>query len=112
MVIDGEFTVLKGSLVNPTMSDFENVKADSTKGQYLSRELQRQTLIADGVIVIDQSNVAKFSRDWRFSSPSAAGAVALGWATCNGPRMWQVGESGKTYREWENGDDIQAPKGT
>lgn len=69
---DGQFVVLKGSLISP----------DVTDGIPLNVAAQREELIEKGVI---QKDV--FTEDYVFSSPSTAAAVILGRSS-NGRREW------------------------
>lgn len=78
--IDGEFTMLQGSVV---IASWHGVgKAESTMKAYASYRGQHQQLLADGAIVV-QGGGARLTRDVVFSSPSTAGAVVLG-RSCNG----------------------------
>lgn len=80
--IDGEFTVLTGSLVVP---EWHGVgKADSTVNAYASYRAQHERLLVDGAIVVENGH-GRVVGDIVFSSPSTAGAVALG-RSCNGRR--------------------------
>lgn len=55
-------------------------------------------LWSSGVAVLD-GDVAKFSEDYAFSSPSAAASVITG-RSANGRTSWKT-LSGETYAEWE-----------
>ena len=94
--IDGEFTMLAGSLV---VSTWHGVgKADSTVKAYASCRAQHERLVSDGAIVVENSR-GQFTRDIVFSSPSTAGAVALG-RSCNGRREWISPEG--SFGDWES----------
>ena len=94
--IDGEFTVLAGSLM---VGSWHGVgKADSTKKAYASYRAQHEQLVASGAIEIDGGQ-GRVTRNVVFSSPSTAGAVALG-RSCNGRREW-ISVDG-TFGEWES----------
>lgn len=94
--IDGEFTLLAGSWL---VASWHGVgKADSTVKAYASYRAQHESLISDGAIVVEGGR-GRLTRDTVFSSPSTAGAVALG-RSCNGRREWTY--SGGTFGEWES----------
>ena len=94
--IDGEFTVLAGSLVVP---EWHGVgKAASTRKAYASYRAQHERLLADGTIVVEDGR-GRITRDVVFPSPSTAGAVALG-RSCNGRREWIAGS--ETFGGWES----------
>lgn len=95
--VDGEFTLLSGSWV---VGSWHGVgKADSTVRAYASYRAQHEALIADGTIVVEGKR-GRLSRDTVFSSPSTAGAVALG-RSCNGRREW-ISPEGVTFGAWES----------
>lgn len=94
--IDGEFTVLTGSVV---IGSWHGVgKAESTVKAYASYRAQHERLVADGAIAVE-GGVGRVTRDIVFSSPSTAGAVALG-RSCNGRREWISPEG--TFGDWES----------
>lgn len=94
--IDGEFTVLAGSLVVP---EWRGVgKAASTLKAYASYRAQHERLLGDGTIVVEDGR-GRITRDVVFPSPSTAGAVALG-RSCNGRREWIAGS--ETFGGWES----------
>ncbi|MCZ9328796.1 DUF4357 domain-containing protein [Nocardia farcinica] len=45
--------------------------------------------------------MAAFTRDYPFSSPSAAAAVVAGRNT-NGRESWRIPETGTTFGNWQN----------
>lgn len=95
--IDGEFTMLEGSVV---IASWHGVgKAESTQKAYASYRAQHEQLVADGAIVVDTAG-ARVTRDIVFSSPSTAGAVALG-RSCNGRVEW-VSADGQPFGVWES----------
>jgi hypothetical protein len=94
--IDGEFTMLAGSIVVPEWHAVG--RADSTRKAYASYRSQHERLLADGSIALE-GGVGRVTRDIVFSSPSTAGAVALG-RSCNGRREW-VSDQG-TFGDWES----------
>ena len=94
--VDGEFTVLAGSLLVP---EWHGVgKADSTVKAYASYRAQHERLVSDGAIMVEDGR-GLLTRDIVFSSPSTAGAVALG-RSCNGRREWISPEG--TFGDWES----------
>ncbi len=94
--IDGEFTVLAGSRVVPVWHGVG--KATSTQRAYAGYRAQHEGLLADGSIVAE-GGTGRVTRDIVFSSPSTAGAVALG-RSCNGRLEW-VSPDG-TFGMWES----------
>ena len=86
--IDGEFTMLAGSTVVPSWHGVG--KADSTKKAYDTYRAQHQQLIDTGAIAVVDGN-GRLTRNVVFSSPSTAGAVALG-RSYNGRREWGSAE--------------------
>lgn len=96
--LDGEFTMLAGSLVVPVWHGVG--KAASTVRSYEGYRSQHQRLVAEGSIDVTD-NIGKLTRDVPFSSPSTAGAVALG-RSCNGRREWIY--EGGTFGQWETRD--------
>jgi len=89
MVTDGEFVVMKGSLARNTWEG----GSDSTY-----RPLHGK-LLASGMIEVGPQ-VAIFSDNYAFSSPSAAAAVVTG-RTSNGRTEWKVEGTTKTYGDWD-----------
>jgi len=94
--IDGEFTMLAGSLVVPSWHGVG--KAESTIKAYESYRNQHRQLVDTGAITV-ADGVGRLTRNVVFSSPSTAGAIALG-RSCNGRREW-VSEHG-TFADWES----------
>jgi hypothetical protein len=94
---DGEFVVLEGSeaLKDPGYS----------RNSY--RKL-REVLIADDVLVpAADGQRYRFTRDYAFNSPSAAGSVVLDRNT-NGRTRWFVVDSELNYHEWQQGKAASA----
>ena len=56
-------------------------------------------LVNSGVL-IDHGQHRKFTKDYAFSSPSAAAAIVAG-RSANGRTCWQLTSDGRTYAEWE-----------
>lgn len=94
--IDGEFTMLAGSLGVPSWHGVG--KAASTVKSYASYRAQHERLLGDGAIVLENGQ-GHVVRDVVFASPSTAGAVALG-RSCNGRREWVSAEG--TFGDWES----------
>lgn len=94
--IDGEFVMLAGSVVVSTWHGVGS--APSTQKAYASYRAQHEGLIADGSIVVE-NDVARVARDIVFSSPSAAGTLALG-RSCNGRVEWVSSEG--SFGAWES----------
>lgn len=94
--IDGEFTVLMGSVV---VARWHGVgKAESTQKAYAGYRAQHEQLLGEGAIVVENGR-GRLTRDVVFSSPSTAGAIALG-RSCNGRRELIAGS--ETFGSWES----------
>lgn len=94
--VDGEFIMLSGSVVVP---EWHGVgKAASTQRAYASYRSQHEGLLADGSIVVE-NGLGRVTRDIVFSSPSTAGAIALG-RSCNGRVEWVSAEG--SFGAWES----------
>ena len=94
--VDGEFVMLSGSLVIPVWHGVG--KASSTQRSYANYRAQHEGLITDGSIVVE-GRLGRTTRDIVFSSPSTAGAVALG-RSCNGRREWMSTDG--MFEDWES----------
>ncbi|MDG2068333.1 MAG: GIY-YIG nuclease family protein, partial [Paracoccaceae bacterium] len=57
-------------------------------------------LCNNGTLVIDGKQT-RFTKNYAFSSPSAAGAIVNGRST-NGRTEWKLAHDGRTYEQWEN----------
>jgi len=101
-VVDGEFTVLEGSIVVSRMRD-PRQHNEQTARQYAAREQLLRSLLSDGATTPRGDETATLTRDVVFSSPSAAAAVVQGLAAANGRVAWKV-PNGPTYDEWEDRD--------
>lgn len=99
-VIDGEFTVLEGSQVNPSMPDVPRYSGTTAK-QYEGSQRLHAALFAEGAITIGPDGIARLTRDVVFTSPSAAGRVVQGRASTNGRDAWKT-PTGITYGAWED----------
>lgn len=98
-IIDGEFTVLRGSLVSATMTRSAR-QSESTEQMFHRRTLQHAELLRTAEPVAGGS-VVRLTKDVPFTSPSAAAATAFGRASANGRREW-ISETGETYGAWED----------
>jgi len=88
--IDGEFVVFKGSKAR---MDWEGVEGTYTA---LFNEL-----VSNGVLVATaDGRHREFSRDYAFSSPSAAAAIVSG-RSANGRIQWLTQAGGQTYGAWQ-----------
>ena len=87
-LIEGEMVVLAGSLAR---AKWKSVMASYTK---LHAEL-----LGNGVLEVT-GDLAVFTKDYAFSSPSAASAVIFGRAD-NGRTSWKHAATGKTFADWE-----------
>lgn len=94
--IDGEFVMLSGSLVVSLWYGVGN--AVSTQRAYASYRAQHEELLAEGSIVVE-NGTGRTTRDIVFSSPSTAGAIALG-RSCNGRVEWVSAEG--AFGAWES----------
>ena len=89
LLIDGEFVVQAGSMAQG--------KEDFGLGIGSYGELIRE-LVATNVLVREGEHY-RFSSSYAFRSPSAAGAVVLGY-NVNGTTVWRT-STGQTYKDWE-----------
>ncbi len=94
--IDGEFTVLAGSIVVPEWRG--KGSAQSTIKSYAAYRAQHEKLVADGAIEV-VGDTARVTRDIPFPSPSTAGAICTGRA-CNGRVEWTSPEG--SFGAWES----------
>jgi hypothetical protein len=95
--IDGEFTMLAESTV---VASWHGVgKADSTRRAYDTYRAQHQHLVDTGAIAV-VDGIGRLTRNVVFTSPSTAGAVALG-RSCNGRREW-ISDDGTLFGDWES----------
>jgi hypothetical protein len=88
--VDGEFTVLKDSQARPKWTGGEH----SYKGLHA-------WLVDEGVLAPAlPGRWLRFTRDFVFSSPSAAGAAVTGRQT-NGRTDWKMEKTGLSFGEWQ-----------
>lgn len=89
--INGEFVVFQGSQARA-----------SWEGVEVSYMRLYQELVKAGVLApVEGGRCNVFTRDYAFSSPSAAAAVVSG-RSANGRVHWRLEGSGKTYAEWQD----------
>ncbi|MFV8836533.1 GIY-YIG nuclease family protein [Aquisalimonas sp. APHAB1-3] len=88
--IDGEFVVLEGSLAR-----------DSWVSEHKGYSDLFQQLVQDGVLVSNETDKRRFTKDHSFSSPSAAAAVVSG-RNANGRTSWFVEGTRKSYSDWQD----------
>lgn len=98
-VVDGEFTVLRGSLVSSLMSRSAQ-QSENTEQMFHRRTLQHTELMRAAEPGPDGRTV-RLTKDVPFTSPSAAAATVIGRASANGRREWVSGD-GQTYGAWED----------
>lgn len=96
--IDGEFTMLADSIIVASVR--ENPRySPSTARAYASYQALHDKLVANGTIAIANGQ-GRLTRDAVFTSPSTAGAIALG-RSCNGRDSW-ISAEGDTFGQWES----------
>lgn len=89
--VDGEFTVLKGSLARAAWIGVED-----------GYRRLREKLVQDGTLVpMPDGELAIFARNQVFASPSAASAIVSG-RNSNGRVEWRRQSTGATYGTWQN----------
>ncbi|WP_020146741.1 GIY-YIG nuclease family protein [Thioalkalivibrio sp. ALJ15] len=86
---EGEFFVLEGSHARSEWG------GPAHGYQRLHLQLCEEGVVADG-----GGDLLRFTRDYAFSSPSAAAAIVVGRAA-NGRTEWKHEETGQTYGEWQ-----------
>lgn len=90
--IDGEFTVLEGSVG----------RADWVgSNRHPGYQGHHAALLSDGTLRADDQGLARFTQDVVFSSPSAAAAVVAG-RSANGRTSWIDPASGINFGEWQS----------
>lgn len=89
--VDGEFTVLEGSLARASWIGVED-----------GYRRLREKLVQDGTLLPSaDGTLAVFSRNQVFASPSAASAIVSG-RNSNGRVEWKVQSTGLAYGAWQN----------
>ncbi|WP_438766580.1 GIY-YIG nuclease family protein [Kushneria sp. TE3] len=88
--VDSEFFVLEGSLARAewigTMNGYQKL---------------HQQLCEEGVLVKEGQELCRFTRDYAFSSPSAAAAIVVG-RNANGRVDWKLIDGSISYGEWQD----------
>lgn len=97
-VIDGEFTVLEGSIVSAAMRR-SSKQSESTARQFANRSIQHAEMLKN-TVPLAEGGLARLTKDIVYSSPSAAASVVVGRATSNGRIEWVSG-NGQSYGTWE-----------
>ncbi len=95
--IDGEFTLLTGSIVAAAVRHSDNYR-ESTARAYASYRALQERLVADGSIRIGDGH-STVTRDIVFTSPSTAGVIVMG-RSFNGRDAWVSSEG--TFGQWES----------
>ena len=97
-LIDGEFTMLEGSVINGTMKDSANM-SDSTRQQFNARKPLHAKVVAVSRTG-PRPHLVTLEKDFVFTSPSAAAAVVYGRASANGRTAWLT-DARETFGDWE-----------
>lgn len=98
-IIDGEFTMLAGSVIPDAMKDNPEM-AESTRKSFVVRKAQHAKLLE----VAEQSAISgmvTLIKDVAFTSPSAAGAIVYGRASANGRLTWKTEQGNRSLGQWE-----------
>lgn len=95
--VDGEFIMLADSVVVGAVRESSRYR-ESTAKAYASYRALHARLVANGAIAI-VDDMGRLTRDTPFTSPSTAGAIALG-RSCNGREAW-ISTQGETFGHWE-----------
>ncbi|MDG1471742.1 MAG: GIY-YIG nuclease family protein [Ascidiaceihabitans sp.] len=88
-LVNGELIVKSGSIG----------RKDFAKNSNATYEKLHADLITNGTLAVENNNTV-FTKDYAFSSPSAASAVLNGRSS-NGRQDWREKQSGLKYVEWE-----------
>ena len=97
-LIDGEFTMLEGSVINGMMKDTANM-SDSTRQQFNARKPLHAKVVAVSRTG-PRPHLVTLGKDFVFTSPSAAAAVVYGRASANGRTAWLT-DARETFGDWE-----------
>lgn len=89
--IDGEFTVLEGSMVRKQW-----ISTAAHTYEQLVPKLKQTGVVVDS----DDGQTARFTQDYVFASPSAAAAVVHG-RTANGRTEWRIPNGGINFGQWQ-----------
>lgn len=99
-LIDGEFTLLEGSIIPEVMKDNPNI-SEATRKQHVMRAAQHAKVLKVSTPSL-KPGLVTLSKDFVFSSPSAAASIVYGRASANGRITWRTG-AGQTFGDWEQG---------
>lgn len=91
---DGEFIVLEGAKARD-------------RGAKARRNILKQRLIEQGVLVPDGKTAMRFSRPHAFRTPSGASDVVLDYSS-NGRKEWKVKGTNQTYHDWQEAQAAQS----
>lgn len=88
--IDGEFIIQEGSTAR--------IEGTDSWDSYIDL---REQLVKEGKLVPgNEDGYYRFTDDVTFNSPSAAAAVVCA-SNKNGPKVWQIEETGQRYKDWQ-----------
>ncbi len=87
---EGEFIVMQGSTTRDEWA--------AKPGGYGALFAQ---LCEEGALSEPEGKIRRFTKDFAFSSPSAAGAIVAGY-NVNGRNIWKLEGTGMTYGEWQD----------
>ncbi|MBV7282443.1 GIY-YIG nuclease family protein [Corynebacterium sp. TAE3-ERU30] len=107
-LIDGEFTLLAGSIIPATMKDNPDW-SDTTRKQFAKRQAQHATIV-EASTPGPTPDLVQLLKDVVFTSPSAAGAIVYGSASTNGRIAWKT-KTGQTLGDWEEGQETTTTAG-
>lgn len=105
-IIDGEFTMLQGSIIPATMKDNSKM-SPTTRKQFALRQTQHTALL-ESAIPGPHPELVTLSKDIVFSSPSAAVSLVYGRASANSRLTWKT-DSGQTFGAWEEARSDTVP---
>ena len=97
-LIDGEFTMLEGSIINRMMKD-NPAMAETTRQQFNARKPLHAKVVAVSRTG-PRPHLVTLEKDFVFTSPSAAAAVVYGRASANGRTAWLT-DARETFGDWE-----------
>lgn len=104
-IIDGEFTLLSGSVIPREMAEVRR-HSDATARAYERTVAERTSLFESGAFRIE-GDKAVVARDVVFQSPSGAARVAAGRVAVNGRAEWKLAD-GRAFRAWEESSQASA----
>ncbi|WP_151529382.1 MULTISPECIES: GIY-YIG nuclease family protein [Corynebacterium] len=107
-LIDGEFTLLAGSIIPATMKDNPDW-SDTTRKQFAKRQAQHATIV-EASTPGPTPDLVQLVKDVVFTSPSAAGAIVYGSASTNGRIAWKT-KTGQPLGDWEEGQETTTTAG-